>query len=282
MIFAIAGLVISSSLLSIYSKKVLNGGIPPTLLLYISATIGGLLFLPLAVLSPLPPSNTVFTLILAAILRFFAALLLNYSIKLTEVSFIAPFSSFHSVFGILFGILFLSEYPTFSAIIGILLIIISSFFLYRFDVKERHVNAKAIILKLVGIALIVLSAVILRSVLLGIGFAISVAYMWIILGVMSLPFLIHIYFRNPAVVNIVKESKSNLIVLIIFALSVSLLEIFLFSKIQVGYVFAYTQVGLLMTVILADKLLGEKRAFKRIPTIILSIVGAAFIFFGSK
>lgn len=282
MILAIAGFVISSSLLSIYSKKVLNDKIPPSLLLYISATVGGLLFLPLVALSPLPPNHIIFALISAAILRFFAALLLNSSIKLAEVSFIAPFSSFHSVFGILFGALFLSEYPTFISLVGIMLVVIASFLLYESDKKERRVNAKAIILKFTGMALIVLSAIILRNVLWEIDFAISVAYMWIILGAMSLPFLCYTYVKNPLLIKFTQATKLNLIILMIFALSVALLEIFLFSKIQVGSVFAYTQVGLLITVILAGKLLNEKKIFKRMPAIVLSIVGAALIFFGTK
>lgn len=273
---AVLALIFSSSLLSIYSKKVLNAGLSPVLLLVLSAIAGGIFFLPSVIIRPVGLTYVLFLLLLAALLRFLATVNLNVSIKLAEVSFISPFASFSSVFGIVFGIIFLEDHPSIYGLLGVALIIVGSLLLYK---GERVNNLKAVTLRLIGVMLIALSAILLRRVLQETDFIVSTAYLWVFLGALSTPVLLFTKKKDPGQRQAITRTQPVLIIVFILAITVSLLEIFLFSVMQVGYVFAFLQAGLLVKMFLAGRMLYEKGFVRRFFPAVLVISGAILIFY---
>ncbi len=268
-------LIILNSVLSIYTKKILNKGIHPLLLLSISGISIGIISMPFIYSRFSLPALLISFLLLAALLRVLAAWNLNISTKLSEVSFITPFSTFASIFGIIFGAILLRDYPTVYGVFGIALLFIGSFLLFRL---EKPFPYKAVGYKILGTLFIALSAIALRHTLKFTDFISSTMFLWFFLGLLSIPIAFFMLKRAPHR-KAVKRTKSLMVIIIILALVVSLLQIYLFSQLQVGYVFGFLQVGLLLNVALAGKFLNEKNFTRRILPTIFMVLGVVLIYY---
>jgi len=274
--FPIVSLIVLSSATSLYTKRVLNK-VHPLILLTFSGIFFGLFSCFFLFTEPILNIKIVELLIFASSLHFLGALLINKSIQISELSFITSFTSFASIFGIIFSIAFSGDYPTLAGLVGVLLIMFGTFALYK---TENNPNCiKPILFRIAGIIFISLAAVVLKMTFQSIGYFMSTLFFWLFLGLLSVPTLAIFVWNKNAYRKTIKENFALLVVVSVFAISVSALTIYLFNKTNVGYVFAFSQLSIILTIVLSGNMLNEKKYSTRIIPAIIMIPGMIVIYY---
>ena len=86
----------------------------------------------------MPNFLDLFLLSMVGILGGLANLWLSQSYKYSEVSLVTPLKYLALVFAIIFGYLIWSEVPTFKTLMGALLVILSSFIIFRREMTLKN------------------------------------------------------------------------------------------------------------------------------------------------
>lgn len=270
-------LVVLSTIISIYTKKTINKGIHPLVLLTFSSILVGLFLLPLFYTVPIPHIKIILIISLASISHFFAALLINKSLQISELSFITSFTSLAPIFGLFFAIIFFNDYPTFAGLIGVFIIVIGALALYK--TENNLYSAKPIFFRIAGAMFIALSASIIKISLRNINYLTSTILFWFFLALFSTPILMFFIQHNKKHITAIKRNIVLLIVVSVLAVAISILTIYLYSKLRIGYVFAFLQLAIILQIILSKKMLGESRYSRRIIPAVIMILGMIMIFY---
>jgi|GEM_PF-4417013 len=281
LLLAVLFSILVASTLSIYLKKILRSGVSALLLMSFSSVVGGLLLVPVLVVYPIRIDwNSFLLLFTVAVLRFASAWPINQSLKLADASFIVQFSSAQVIFSILFGALFLSEFPNVYGLFGVALIIFGSILLTRSPSPDFW--RKAVVLRLIGDVILAGSAVLLKVGLRS-NDPLSVGLLfWLIAGLLSLPIVFQIVVSSCDQRAAIKKNFFELFLISLLAVSCFLLQLYLFARIQVGYVFALLQMGLLVNVFFAGAFLREKKFSRRILPTFFIVCGAIVIYYFGK
>ncbi|RJP46789.1 MAG: DMT family transporter [Armatimonadetes bacterium] len=278
-VLPLAVLIVLSAILSIYSKKTLNNGIHPLVLLTFSSILVGLFLLPIIYIwaEQIQNIRIIFLIAIASGFHFLAALLINKSIQLSELSFITAFTSFTSIFGLLFSIILFKDYPTFAGLLGVLIIVSGAFLIHG---PERNIqNIKPIFFRIIGSMFIALSAAVIKISFKDLNYIISTGLLWVFLALFSAPVLICFVKNNKKHREILVKNLNLLILVSFLAISVSVLTIYLFGKTNIGYVYAFLQLSIIFTILLSKKMLNEIKYARRIIPAIVMILGMIIIYY---
>ncbi len=189
------------------------------------------------------------------------------ALSIGELSSLAPINSYKPVVALIFGIFFLKEIPSLSAIFAILLIIAGTYFIYG----RSKCNKKAVIYRVIALICSGLEAIYIKKLILLTGITNSFI-LWAISGmIFSLVFVIFAKHKP-----IIKDYKSQILLII----SVGIMQYstnFVFSRMNVSHALALFQLSTLLSVFLGAKLFNEKDLKNKIIGSIIMIIGAVIL-----
>jgi len=134
---AVLGSAVLSALAMVQIRQLVRTDETTTIVLYfsLSAAVFSLMTLPLG--WTMPSLHSAFLLIVAGFIGGVAQILLTQTYRFAEVSTVAPFEYTSIIWGTLIGYFFFSEIPTWSVVIGAIIVITSGIFIIF---RERQLS----------------------------------------------------------------------------------------------------------------------------------------------
>lgn len=199
------------------------------------------------------------------------------ALQIGELSVLGPINSYKSIVGLIVGIFLLAEIPSAYGILGILLIILGSRFVFE-TTKEgfslKLFKRKDIILRFTALLLTGIEAVFLKKVILLSSVSMSFM-MWAWTGAIF-TLLIILAVRKPYVP--VKKNQIHQYLTICISLAVMQLSTnFVFQHIKVGYALALFQLSTIVNLLFGIKFFHEKDLYKKLTGTIIMMIGSIVI-----
>lgn len=292
-VIAVLGRIMGSVLASVWQKRLYQSGESPYRIVAFSMTMVALVVL---LVDPrfwgrLSGIDLWFGwfLLISALLDTIGNVLLVKSVGAGELSIVGPINSYKPVIAIVLGILFFDDHPSLVGGLGILAIMIGSWWLVDHSgatsSHQNQANRRAVWIRLGSIVMTSTASLFLKSAisLTNSWFAfqgwaiVSAILAWIFLGLQR-------DSSRPWVDRLTRETSPSKQTrrLDFMALGVSLmlmqgLTIWLFSKMSVGYALALFQLSVLIQVFLGVKLFGERDFQRRFFAASVMSIGAIVV-----
>lgn len=268
--------VFSNSFSNVFQKKLAGENENPINVNFINYFILSIFSIPLLFLIDYTSINREFWIyallggITGAICNCFMVLALEKG----ELSVLGPINSYKAIIGLIFGIIILHEYPNFYGIVGILLIIAGSYFI--FDTASPKVFLrKDIQYRIYALIFSALEAVFIKKVII----LSSITTSFIassFLGALFSFIIVKIFSRQ----NLHLPNKKHSILYILTAVCFGLMTFmtaYVFKYMNVGYALSLFQISILINVILGYKLFNEKNLLKKLLGSLIILIGSATI-----
>ncbi len=213
------------------------------------------------------------------------------ALQSADLSVLGPLNAYKSVVGLVLGALILREFPNVLGVLGVLLILVGSFFVVdsersrsgriSFDAFFRN---RGVQLRLAALVLSAAEAVFLKRALLLSSPAITFIF-WCVLGLPLAVLVVWIAFHHGMAMQFAAvrcDTRSALLL----ALTTGLMQfstLYTFRALEVGYSLALFQTSTLLTVLFGYQFFREQHILRRLIGAVVMITGAAFIVvFGSS
>jgi len=273
--------IITNSLTGVFQKKLTLKKETPAIVNFNNYFI--LAFISLITLFFIPKPELKDGFFIFAILGGITGAICNYfmveALKYGKLSILGPINSYKAIVGMIFAIFLLGELPNILGLIGVVLIILGSYFIFDtlnfleiFKKKEVRYRFYALIFSAI-------EAVFIKKVILLSSVPISVIVSFI-LGA----FFSYLILAKDKIKPIKTPQKSVLIFYILSALSFGLMTIttaYVFKHINVAYALSLFQLSVILNIILGWKIFREKDILKKLIGAFIIITGAIIIIFNS-
>jgi len=273
--------IITNSLTGVFQKKLTLKKETPAIVNFNNYFI--LAFISLITLFFIPKPELKDGFFIFAILGGITGAICNYfmveALKYGKLSILGPINSYKAIVGMIFAIFLLGEFPNILGLIGVVLIILGSYFIFDtlnfleiFKKKEVRYRFYALIFSAI-------EAVFIKKVILLSSVPISVIVSFI-LGA----FFSYLILAKDKIKPIKTPQKSVLIFYILSALSFGLMTIttaYVFKHIDVAYALSLFQLSVILNIILGWKIFREKDILKKLIGAFIIITGAIIIIFNS-
>ena len=273
MIFVLSGVltrIISNSYLNVFQKFLTNAGNKPSVInfyTYLGLALFSLLLIPFFQI------NLSLELLINFLTMGVLGALGNYyiikALSLGELSSLAPINSYKPVVALLIAFMYLNETPSLFAILGILLIILGTYVLY----KKSEYNKKALFYRVLALIFSGSEAVFIKKIILLTNIPTSFS-LWAVSGlIFSLLFVL--YSKHKLTFPDIKNQGFLILSVAVMQYSTN----FVFSKINVAYALALFQLSTLLSVFLGVNIFHEKGLKRKIIASLVMILGAVVIIF---
>lgn len=280
LIFAIFIRIMANPLGNVFQKKLSQNGLSSLVINFMSFFLLGLIcvFLSFGVdwhgFSSLLWTNA----IIASLLGVIGCNLIIKAIQMGELSVLGPVNSYKSIVGMVAGIFLLGEMPSLAGILGIILIIAGSYFV--FDTQDEKFSLKIflrkdILCRLLALVFSAVEAVFIKKVII-LSSVVAAFILWCWFGAIF-SFVILLFSGREKYTQLKKPDFRLYLPLIACVGAMQFSTTYVFQKMNVGYALALFQLSTLITVFLGYKIFHEKDIFKKMVGTIVMIVGAIII-----
>ena len=190
------------------------------------------------------------------------------ALSIGELSTLAPINSYKPVVALIFGIFFLKEIPSVSAILAILLIIAGTYFVLDIHGKADRI---AILYRVIALICSGTEAVFIKKIILLCG-APNCFILWCISGLIFSSLFVLISKNKP----VIKDYKYQILLI----LAVGIMQYstnFVFARMNVAYALALFQLSTLLSVFLGVNIFHEQNFKKKIIGSLVMISGAVIL-----
>lgn len=268
--------IMTNSLSNVLQKKLAFEGEKPVCINFINYLLLSLACLPFLFFSNIFTLGAEFWLY--AVLGGVAGALCNYfmviALKYGELSVLGPINSYKAVIGLIFGMVLLHEMPNIFGILGVILIISGTYFIFD-NFNSSIFRRKDIKYRFYALFFSAIEAVLIKKVIILSSVSVSVIIS-IILGA-AFSYLI---IRANGISTFKLPDKKHSIMYIAAAFCFGLMTImtaFVFKHINVGYALSLFQLLIIVNVILGYKLFKEKNLIKKLIGSLIILIGSATI-----
>ena len=268
-LLGVATRIVSNSYLNVFQKILTNFGNKSSVInfySYLGLTLLGSLCVHNFI--PIYSSEILQNVIIMGILGTLANYCIIKALSLGELSSLAPINSYKPLVAMFIGYFLLGELPSYTAIIGILLIILGTYFLY-FTFKTN--NLLAIIYRTIALILSGSEAIFIKKVILLTNINDAFFY-WAISGlIFSTIFLL--FTKNKLCI---KNHKYQIFLILCIGL-MQYSTNFVFSKMNVSYALALFQLSTIFSVFLGANIFKENNLVRKTIASLIMILGAIII-----
>lgn len=266
--------IFSNSFANVFQKKLACSGINPINVNCINYLLLSIISLPLLVLCKNTVLEEHFWLyailggVMGAICNCFMAL----ALKRGELSVLGPINSYKAIVGMIFGIFLLHEIPNIYGVLGIILIILGSYFIFDSPkaLLQRDIQYRIYALIFSAIEAVFIKKVIILSSIT-VSFVVSS-----FLGALFSYLLVKIFSNQKISIKTRKHFSMYLITAFCFGI-MTFATAFVFKYMNVGYALSLFQLSIILNVILGYKLFKEKHLLKKLLGSLIIIAGSVFI-----
>lgn len=190
------------------------------------------------------------------------------ALSIGELSSLAPINSYKPVAALIIGFFYLHEIPTHSALLGILLIILGTYFIFQ---PKTKFNSAAVFYRVLALIFSASEAIFIKKIILLSGVAQSFI-LWSIAGFLFSAFCItgkNLFYTKSLI-------KTQILLITLVAI-MQFSTNFLFSRMNVSYALALFQLSTLISVYLGANIFHEEGLKRKLTASIIMIIGAVII-----
>ena len=199
------------------------------------------------------------------------------ALRLGELSVLGPVNSYKAIVGLIIAFFMLGEIPDISGILGMLLILFGSFFI--FETLEEKFSFKIlfredIILRFIALIMTGIEAVILKKIIIMSSVMMSFL-MWCFMGFIF-TFLIVLMTKR----NFTPIKRTHIKGYFMICLGLILMQIstnYVFKNMNVGYALSLFQLSSIVNILFGFKFFKEKNILKKIIGSAVMIIGSVII-----
>lgn len=268
--------IMTNSLSNVFQKKLAFEGEKPVCINFINYLLLSIACLPILFFVPIGNLSREFWLY--ALLGGISGALCNYfmvvALKHGELSVLGPINSYKAVIGLIFGMILLHEIPNLYGILGVLLIIFGTYFIFD-NFNSSVFLRKDIKYRFLALFFSAIEAVLIKKVIILSSVTVSVIISCILGAIFS-----YLIIKANGVSKIELPNKKHSLMYIITALCFGLMTImtaYVFKHINVGYALSLFQLSIIVNVILGYKLFKEKNLIKKLIGSLIILIGSATI-----
>jgi len=279
--------IISNPLSNVFQKKLTGNSASPVFIILATHFLLSLGMAP--ILFRILPLRVDFSfyvnMLLCVLLAIAGNTLIIAALKLTDLSVLGPINAYKSIVSLLLGIFLLGEIPSLMGAVGILLILVGSYFFIDQGMERTEKNAfiqffkdKGVQLRLAALILSATEAVFLKKTLLLSSPLITFVF-WCILG-MAVSLVFSLFVLKTGLFNQIVTLKQQTSNYLLLALTTGLMQfstLYTFGVLQVGYSLALFQTSVLLSVFFGYKFFREKNILQRLLGASIMVIGAIFI-----
>ncbi len=270
--------IISNPLANVYQKKICENNSALNCNFYTYFTLG-LCCIPFALRvnwSVLPIEFWIFAFIAGFLCSVGNACLIK-ALQIGELSVLGPINSYKSVVGMIVAIFVLHEIPTILGILGVILIIWGSWFVFDTQAEGfslKLFKRKDIILRFTALLLMGIEAVFLKKVIILSSPVISFM-LWCWAGAFF-ALILNFIFKKP--LKIIQKTDISKYVVVCSMLGIMQLTTnYVFQNMQVGYALALFQLSTLVNLFFGWKFFHETDMKKKFIGTIIMIIGSVIV-----
>lgn len=194
-----------------------------------------------------------------------------------EMSILGPINSYKCVVGLVLAAVFLGEIPTIIELLGVLLIIYGSWYIFDTIENGRILNIikrKDILLRFAALILTGGEAVVIKKIIL-MSSAPQAFILWCFTG-----FIFSIALLCVFRIKLVKLSKKDILLTLAIAVCLGAMQLstnIVFQRMNVGLALALFQLSGIIAVFFGWKVFGEQNIKKKLLGVLIMIIGSSFI-----
>jgi drug/metabolite transporter (DMT)-like permease len=282
----IFGRLIFSITSNVYQKKLSHTGLHPFYIVATTYFVLSLLAAPLLGVINIGELSHAFWLnvLLASVLDVGGWMFLVMSLSKTDLSVFGPLNAYKVIFSLLLAVVFLNEIPSTQGLIGVLVIIIGSFFLTP-PAKTVSANRifsllkdKGVQARFVSIALFSIGTVFLKNSVVD-GGPLATLVFWSLLG-LPLVLLSNLIFLTDGIGVDLRASRKHIRTIFMIGIMVFVMQYFtllLLSEMLVAYALALFQLGMVIQVFVGYKVFNEKHITRKLLACLVMMFGSILV-----
>jgi drug/metabolite transporter (DMT)-like permease len=278
--------IISNPLSNVFQKKLTGNSARPVFIILVTYILLSLAMLPILFrLLPvqLGPSffmNVSFCVLLAVV----GNTLIVAALRITDLSILGPINAYKSIVSLLLGVFLLGEIPTILGVVGILLILVGSYFFIDQAAQgekpavRQLFQDRGVQFRLAALLFSATEAIFLKKALL-LSTPLITFVFWCILGA-SIALIPGIFMLKTGIKNDIGTFKQRTSTYLMLAVTTGLMQLstlYAFGVMQVGYSLALFQTSALLSVVFGYKFFREQNVMRRLVGASIMVVGAIFI-----
>ncbi len=266
---AILTRIFSNSYINVNQKFLTKGGLSSSVVnfyTYFGLTVLSLLILPFFSINL--SSELLKFVVVMGILGALGNYYIIKALSIGELSSLAPINSYKPVVALLIGFLYLNEVPSLKAVLGIVLIILGTYFIFA---PSKNFNKTAIFYRVLALIFSASEAIFIKKIIIMSGVAQSFI-LWSIAG-----FVFSLFFITGKNISTTKPLIKHQLLLVALTAIMQYSTNFVFSKINVSYALALFQLSTLVSVYLGANIFHEKGLRRKLTASIIMIIGAVII-----
>ena len=218
-----------------------------------------------------------------ALLGGITGALCNYfmteAVKFGKLSVLGPINSYKAIVGMIFSIFLLKEFPSLTGLVGVVLIIAGSYFIFDTLNFFEILKKKDVRYRFYALFFSAMEAVFIKKVILLSSVSISVIISFILGAVFS-----YFIFTGGKIKKIKIPTAQNSIFYLLCAFSFGLMTIstaYIFKNMNVTYALSLFQLSVILNILLGWRIFREKNIIKKLLGAIIIITGAVIIILNS-
>lgn len=191
-----------------------------------------------------------------------------------ELSVLGPINSYKAIVGLIFGFIILHEVPTLLGLLGIILIIFGSYFIFD-SANPKILFRKDIRYRIYALIFSAIEAVFIKKVII----LSSITTSFVISSLLGCIFA-YVIMKLFSKRQNSNPNKKHLILYFLTALCFGIMTFstaYVFKFINVSYALSIFQISIIINVVLGYKLFKEKNLIKKLIGSLIILIGSAII-----
>lgn len=270
---------------TVYQKKLAQHGLHPFYIVAATYLVLGVLAAPLLHYVEFTSLSTGFGLNvwLASLFDVAGWMFLVLSLSKTDLSVFGPLNAYKVVASMLLAVLFLNEVPSVQGLLGVLIIIVGSFFLMPPKatssankisglLRDKGVQARFLSIFLFSIGTVFLKKSVASGVL-------ETMVFWSLIG-LPLVLLSNYFFLPNSLAEQLKNTKQHLYSIFLVGAMVFAMQYFtllLLANMLVAYALALFQLGMVLQVLIGYRVFNEKDIARKLLASLVMMVGSLLV-----
>lgn len=282
----VCGRLIFSLASNVYQKKLSHQGLHPFFIVATTYCVLSLLAAPfLGVIELKHVTNTFWVNVsLASLFDVAGWMFLVLSLSKTDLSVFGPLNAYKVVVSMLLAVLFLNEIPSAQGFLGVLIIVVGSFFLMP-PVSTHQASRlmslfadKGVRARFLSIVLFSIGTIFLKQSVSG-GGALTTMVFWSLIG-LPLILISNYFFLPNKIQQEIKATRPHLYSILLIGLMVFFMQyltLLLLEHMLVAYALALFQLGMVMQVLIGYQVFNEKDIFRKLLASIVMMFGSILV-----
>lgn len=280
------GRLVFSSFANVFQKKLTLQGLHPFFIVMASYLVLSVICIPLLwTFNPSELNQTFWiNIFFAALLDMAGTLFLVMSLSKTDLSVFGPLNAYKVVISMLLAMLFLGEIPSTQGFIGIIIIVLGSYFLFP---STEHISTNRLLgllsnrgvkYRFLSILLFSIGTLPLKNAVMA-GNAIATTVFWCLIG-FPLAIIAHTVFLKDNFNHDYQQSKNHIYQFLYLGILIFLMQymtMLVFSKLLIAYSLALFQLGMVLQVFLGYRIFNEKHFARRLAACLVMVAGSLLV-----